>query len=41
MDDLVVRENLKRIEYNIQNARAKRSSKRDVNVLLAVPTIRK
>ena len=39
MDDLVVRENLKRIEYNIQNARAKRSSKRDVNVLLATKTV--
>ncbi len=39
MDDAVIRENLKRIEYNIQNARAKRKSDRDVDVLLATKTV--
>ena len=38
MDD-VIRENLKRIEYNIRNASAKRRSDREVNVLLATKTV--
>ena len=39
MDDPVIRENLKRIEYNIRNAAAKRPSDREVKVLLATKTV--
>ncbi len=34
-----IRDNLKEIEYKIQNAKAKRESKRDVSILLATKTV--